>query len=403
MNVHEEAELRRFLDRMASEVPVAPIATAPAVARAKRGFVRNGILLAILSLLIAGAAVAASRAALRSGPQPYGQAPPSALSGLAVIARHGQLMMVSPSGSTPLTTDGVWAPIGFSPDGTTLLAERLSAFRPGPNYGMPGYHPGPSPTRAELVTIRLDTRRQTTLGRITPDEAYATWSPDGRSIASVDDGRLSIIDVATGTASIAAEHLVSQQVSWSPDGSVVLYVGFRGHRTGIFTVTADGTDRTAVLIEQRCIRSHRVRYCDGPQAAAWSPDGTSIAYSEDTHHRNGRRVARSITVMGTDGSNAHQVSDVGTDELEWSPDGSSIGFVSYRGGVYMAAADGSGWRELAAFGFNVRWSSDGSMVSFGCQSGICLRQLDEIGSPMFPLSDHTSSQNSGTVAWQPVR
>jgi len=405
MSVHDETDLRRFLERMANEVPAGPIETAPAVARAKRGLAWNSVLLAVLTVLIAGAAVAASRSLLRSSPQPYGQAPPSALSGPAVIATDGKLVLVSPGGSAPLTTDGVWAPVGFSPDGTTLLAQRLSAFRTGRNYVAIGNRHRRYPTRAELVAIHLDTGRQTSLGPITPGGAHATWSPDGRSIASVDEGRLSVIDVATGTESIAAEHVGYQQVSWSADGSLILYVGFQGQRTGIFTVAADGSDPTAVLIDQRCIRDRRqVQYCDGPTTAAWSPDGASIAYGEDTYQRNGRRVERlhTITVMGADGSNSHQVSDMHAAELVWSPDGSAIAYTS-QGAVYVIGADGSNFRELAAEGSQVRWSPDGSMVSFACPSGVCLRQLDEIGSPTFPLSDQTSARYGGTVAWQPQR
>ncbi len=100
------------------------------------------------------------------------------------------------------------------------------------------------------------------------------------------------------------------------------------------------------------------------QAAALSPDGTQVAYSNNTG---------GIYVIGVDGSGRRQVSDAEAFELDWSPDGRQIVFRRWDvtpQELWVVGADGSGARGLDigltgdAIPANPSWSPDGALIAF---------------------------------------
>jgi Tol biopolymer transport system component len=99
-----------------------------------------------------------------------------------------------------------------------------------------------------------------------------------------------------------------QTVSWSPDGSHLLYSRNDGPGSRIYTAGLDGSPPVAL---------------SAPGATdsypAWSPDGRQIAFS-----------GPALTVMNADGSNRRQITNMGTASPTWSPDGSRIAFMGVR-------------------------------------------------------------------------
>ena len=97
--------------------------------------------------------------------------------------------------------------------------------------------------------------------------------------------------------------------------------------------------------------------------AAWSPDGSTIAF---TSNRDGNNE---IYVMKPDASEQTNISNSpGSDGgAAWSPNGQSIAFTSTRRGgaeaVYVMDADGSHVRRIAK-GMEPTWSSDGKRIAF---------------------------------------
>jgi len=151
--------------------------------------------------------------------------------------------------------------------------------------------------------------------------------------------------------------------AWSPDGSKIAFVRATGSQPGIHvaTVSDDGLTDDIALV---------------PGAAedwgiAWSPDGAALAF---TSNRSGDDEIYIVDPGG--GAQPYQLTT--TPGGDWvpafSPDGSRIAFVSDRTGepeVWSMAVDGSDEKNLTNHphhfdgNWSVTWSPDGSRLAYG--------------------------------------
>lgn len=127
---------------------------------------------------------------------------------------------------------------------------------------------------------------------------------------------------------------------WSPDGSKLVYASqTEGVESSyqLYIINADGSNRTRITIDNGMAYSH----------PSWSDDGSKIV-CDITYQNNGSTT--NIYVMDADGSNLTKLTDTAyNSDPHWSPDGSSIVFVSNRDGnqeIYKMNADGSGVTRL---------------------------------------------------------
>jgi CubicO group peptidase (beta-lactamase class C family)/sugar lactone lactonase YvrE len=135
----------------------------------------------------------------------------------------------------------------------------------------------------------------------------------------------------------------------------------------LYTAGADGRDRALLL--------------DDPEfqlwGPAWSPDGGAIAFSRaiPVVVSPGSNPSP-LYISGADGKNLRQLTDNGRNNYlaAWSPDGSRIAYISGgQGGIdsheiYVINADGAGDTRLTdndAQEYGVSWSPDGSKLAFG--------------------------------------
>ncbi|MGB7805046.1 MAG: DPP IV N-terminal domain-containing protein [Actinomycetota bacterium] len=114
---------------------------------------------------------------------------------------------------------------------------------------------------------------------------------------------------------------------------------------------ADGTGRVQ-LTHNRAMDYH----------AAWSPDGTRIAFNREVDHR------QDLWVINPDGSDPTNLTPglLLGGSPSWSPDGTKMAFVRNRE-IYVMDADGSDvvqlttntWRDTSP-----AWSPDGTLIAF---------------------------------------
>jgi Tol biopolymer transport system component len=173
---------------------------------------------------------------------------------------------------------------------------------------------GISEGKGELITLTVRTGHTRVITKFGGPPQDARWSPDGADIAfTTGYGDLYVIH-ADGTAlqrvTRSGGPCVDERPTWSPDASHLLFYRDceQGGRPGIYLVDVDGTGATSIL-----------QWKNGISGLSWSPDGTRIVFSGFLRDSHG------IYVATADGSEIRRLTNAGGDPI-WSPDGGHILF-----------------------------------------------------------------------------
>ena len=187
-------------------------------------------------------------------------------------------------------------------------------------------------------------------------------SPDGRRVALRADeggprGGTWLVDIDGGNPLNLSRKVgvLGGAADWSPDGRSLVLAGKREGDAflGLWVVRADGSGARRITPD-----TWEAQY------PAWSPDGSSIAFT---------RVVPpddfALHVISTDGSGLRKVSrgESNDNYAAWSPDGTRLVFHSERpegAGLWVVDADGSGERFLTEGG-EPRWDP-GPLILFDC-------------------------------------
>lgn len=125
---------------------------------------------------------------------------------------------------------------------------------------------------------------------------------------------------------------------------------------GIYAIRTDGSPAVPV---------RRGGWAKYPQALAWSPDGSKLAFT-----------AQGIWAMNADGTHLTRLAGAVWESysLTWSPDGRKIAFTSSRGGdsdIWVMNANGTSKHRLLRTPdlseHQVDWSPDGRRIAFDAQ------------------------------------
>lgn len=298
-------------------------------------------------------------------------------------------LMHPDGGVVALSRPGGFAgPVGWSADGSKLLIR----------------------TEGGLRVVRYDGATQAVPLADSTHWDLPRWSPDGTRLAFLEGGGLFVADSDGSNKQQIADNVDDftgfTDLSWSPDGSKVAYVG--DHLSGIWLANADASGTVRILGPGH-----------GYDTPEWSPDGDKIAFGLGESPTG--CCAQTILVMNADGSGVSRLRG-GLDPV-WSPDGSKIAF--WEGpiggyvdptspgthGVFVMNADGSEAQlvSAAACRCGLSWSPDGSSLAFAesnpgtdTVSSIVVVRLDDLTTLYrTPLPDRSAMTRGPflTVRW----
>ena len=235
----------------------------------------------------------------------------------------------------------------------------------------------------------------------------AAWAPDGKRLAISLAGNpsgaggsaypgLHVIDVTTGRDQFVLGDVPLAQMilfgcvqpdelAWSPDGSQIAYV-----------CPVTNGDYSSSQIHILRIGEGRSRLLHtgttGSAWPSWSPDGTRIAFStwqSPSEHRTksgelrARRARSNIYSVDLDGTQRRLLVSYAAAPA-WSPDGSTIAYLSGCGRVRIVTPDGrdatpqapsTGCAGVGPPGWPA-WAPDGSRIAIATAHGIYLIKPD---------------------------
>lgn len=182
------------------------------------------------------------------------------------------------------------------------------------------------------------------------NEEEPAWSMDGRYLAFKSDRTgnwdIWILDLLTQELTNLTNHPADDRhPTWSPDGKWLAFISDRGGNWDIYKVRTNGAELTPVVATPAEERF-----------PSWSPDGGSLAY----HARPAANADSDIYVWDLDESRSQRLTFAAGDDwaAAWSPDGTQIAFVSEQDGnneIYVMDRDGRNLRRLTVDSKSDTW------------------------------------------------
>ena len=266
---------------------------------------------------------------------------------------------------------GDFSPV-WSPNGATIAFARHEGCRGYDDWDSGGGIYSIKPDGSELRLLAKLGSWQTLGGCGGTYVAGPVWSPDGRSLAFVQEGCF---------------------LNPTPTGPDDQYIA--PPRYVLYRVNADGTGLEPLY----ATKNSRVDYIGG--TPAWSADGEQIAfgtsrccpYPEETEDpgavpekfgdvpEGDVPEGNALLIMHVDGSNLRKIGspdlETHNTRLEWSQDGATILFSAYKW-VSLVNTDGSGTR-VRLEGAYASWSPDSSRIAISAVTELGPAKVTEDG------------------------
>jgi Tol biopolymer transport system component len=249
---------------------------------------------------------------------------------------------------------------GPQPSGQIVFGMNHFCQGPDPNGGS-----GTIPNDCGKGEIAVADANGSNLRVLTHDKVTETtpvWSPNGEQIAFIrpkshTSDQIWVMN-ADGTGQHAVTHFsnapqlfgndVTPDLSWSPDGTELVFAAFRNNQGG----------REQLYVVD--VRTHGVRRLPslptGATEPAWSPDGRWIAFVSAV-------APDRIYLLSTKTHKAHAVGRATGLDVAWSPDSKQLVFNS-RGKLELVNTAGTHYRSLGVYGAQPSFSPDGQWIVF---------------------------------------
>jgi len=226
----------------------------------------------------------------------------------------------------------------------------------------------------------LSGAKKLTRGRY--DSGWAVWSPAGKRLV-FDSSRTDhtpndayhVNDVfvmkadGSGVKMLTDSKGVSGDAAWSPNGSLIAFDADRGNRKGlssIYVMPANGGKPRRITEPGPPLSDYKPRF---------SPDGTRLIFTRARGTADHAPAA--LFTVRLDGSGLHRLTSYAlrVDDSDWSPDGKQIVVDAYPnpdayGDIYVVDATGGSPVNLTrnpvgqAGSADPAWSPDGSKILF---------------------------------------
>jgi Tol biopolymer transport system component len=218
------------------------------------------------------------------------------------------------------------------------------------------------------------------------------WSPDGTRLAFLSATPNSpvnvwLLDVAGRAPARRLTRLGGRWLGWSADSTAVYCQTSRGGVSAFYSIRiADGHEE-------------RVLPALGPDVAvaAWSPDGTRVAYLQPHGDH------RDVWVADVSGANARQLSEnLPARTIAWAPDSRDVAFdltAAAGAGVFVVPADGSREPQVIFPGMvtDPSWSPDGARLAAVGMHTLTVVKRDGTDEQRL----HVSQADRSHVDWSP--
>lgn len=231
-----------------------------------------------------------------------------------------------------------------------------------------------------LANRDLSGAKKLTRGRF--DSGWAVWSPDGKRLA-FDSDRTDpkpgdsdhVNDVfvmksdGSGVKTLTDSKGVSGDAAWSPNGSLLAFDADRGNRKGlsaIYVMPANGGKPRRVTDPGPALSDYKPRF---------SPDEAHLVFTRARGTADHAPAA--LFTVRLDGSGLHRLTSYAlrVDDSDWAPDGKRIVLDAYPdpnayGDIYVVDATGGSPVDLTrnptgrAGSADPAWSPDGRRILF---------------------------------------
>ena len=279
----------------------------------------------------------------------------------------------------------------------TLAVLGLALFSSPAQAAFPGQNGKIAFVRGDDIwTMNPDGTGQVNLTNSAAVESNPAWSPDGNQIAfDRKVGSLRQLHVmfadGTGVTQIPISTFPGNErfdPAWSPDGSQLVY-SLMGEGA-LAKVNTDGSGETPIFYGDTA----------APDGAAWSPNGSRIAFNKESDLPP---CVVSVATINPDGSGffnvtcAHDDADFSS-YPNWSPDGTRIAYGrddTLTQAITTIDPDGTDQMILTgASGVGPAWSPDGSKIAFVGSGGINV--MNSNGTGVIPIATGAGPD------WQPI-